>query len=95
MTWQTVWTGTRKKELPNRLRKNPTISFRPNLHPITLAYINDKKKCENKTQFINQSIEMRFFMLTNKRGFLRQVLEYDYNLCRYLLRKIGGRKKFQ
>ena len=90
--WINSWGGKRKKEKPNQLRLKPTIAFRSDLSPETLGYIKKLALQKEKSRFINQAIEMRYFYLTNKRGFLKQVIEYEYNLCRYLLRKIGGRK---
>lgn len=93
------WTGKRKKEQPNRLRQKPTITFRSDLSPETLGYIKRLSSIKQKSRFINQAIEQRFFYVKGKRQFLRQMLQEDYALCRYLLRKIGkekyGRKKGQ
>jgi len=94
MTWQNSWNDKRKKEKPNSLRSKPTIAFRSNLCPETLEYINKLSKENKKSKFINQAIEMRFFMITNKKQFLSQVLESEYLLARFLLRKIGNRKKW-
>jgi len=93
MTWQNSWAGKRKKDKPNQLRSKPTIAFRSNLHPETLGYIKKLSKIRAKSNFINQAIEMRFFYVKNKKQFLRQILEYDYDLARYLLRKIGNQRK--
>lgn len=92
MTFQKKWTGTRKKELPNRLRKNPVVSLRLNLYPTTLAYLNTKKNRKERSRFILKAIETKVFIETNKRLFLKQMMEEDYHLCRYLLRKIGDRR---
>ncbi len=92
MTWKKSWTGKRKKARPNSLRSKPTISFRSDLSPETLGYIKKLALQKQKTKFINQAIEMRYFLLTNKRQFLRQILQENYKLCRYLLRKIGNGK---
>jgi len=93
MAWQTSWTGRRKKDKPNQLRSKPTIAFRSNLDPETLGYIKKLAGIRAKSNFINQAIEMRFFYVKNKKQFLRQILEYDYDLARYLLRKIGNQRK--
>jgi len=90
MTWIKKWIGKRKKEQPNSLRSKPTIGFRSNLSPGILGYLKKLALQKQKSDFINQAIEQRYFLLTNKRQFLRQVLKENYNLCRYLLRKIGG-----
>jgi len=91
--WQKSWTGKRKKEKPNQMRNNPTIAFRSKLHTETLGHIKKLAKIKQKANFINQAIEMRYFYLTNKRQFLKQVLEYEYPLARHLLRIIGRRRK--
>ena len=91
MTWKKKWTGKRKKEKPNQLRKKPTIAFRSNLNPETLGYLKKLSKIKQKSDFINQAIEMRYFLVINKRQFLRQVLKENYCLCRFLLRKTGNK----
>jgi len=93
MTWLKSWTGKRKKEKPNVLRSKPTIAFRSDLHPETLGFIKKLALQKQKSKFINQAIEMRYFLLTNKRQFLRKALQENYKLCRYLLRKIGGKNE--
>jgi len=89
MTWKKVWNDKAKRE-PNKLQKNPTIAFRSSLNPETLGYIRmlSSKKC--KSRFINQAIEMKYFYDTNKKSFLRQLMQSNFDLCKYLLRKIGG-----
>ena len=93
MTWLKSWTGKRKKEKPNRLRYQPTIGFRSNLSPGTLGYIKKLSLIKQKSNFINQAIEQRYFFITNKRQFLRQMLQENYELCKYLLRRIGNKRK--
>lgn len=93
MTWEKVWKGKRKKEKPNKLRLKPTIAFRSNLSPRTLGYIKKLAEQKQKANFINQAIEQRYSLVSNKRFFLKRVLEEDYELCRALLRKIGNERK--
>jgi len=92
MTWLKSWTSKRKKENPNRMRQKPTIAFRSDLHLETLGFIKKLALQKQKSNFINQAIEQRYFMITNKRQFLKRVLQENYKLCRYLLRRIGNRK---
>ncbi len=87
--WQKVW-NKRKKEKPNSESMNPRISFRSKLSPGTLGYIKKLAKQKQKSEFINKAIEMRFFMETDKRQFIKQVMTEDYELCRHLLRRIGN-----
>lgn len=94
MTFQTTWYGTRKKELPNRLRKNPTITLRLNLYPETRMYLKKKKNSKEMSKFILNAIETRVFIETNKKLFLKQIMKENYYLCRYLLRKIGRRMTY-
>ena len=75
------------------MRKKPTIGFRSDLHPETLGYIKKLATQKQKSNFINQAIEMKYFLTKNKKQFLKQMLQEDYDLCRYLLRKIGNEKK--
>jgi len=92
MSWQKNQ-NKKEREKSNGLRLKPTISFRSNLHPGTLGYIKKLSSQKQKANFINQAIEMRFFYVKNKKQFLRQILDYDYDLARYLLRKIGNQRK--
>ncbi len=87
--WNKFW-KKKQKEKPNQLRKKPTIAFRSNLNNETLGYIRKLSKEKQKSNFINQAIEQRYFLVTNKKQFLKQMIQEDYALCRYLLRKIGG-----
>lgn len=82
----------KEREKPNRLKSKPTIGFRSNLSPLVLGYMKKLSTQKEKSDFINQAIEQRFFLLTNKKLFLRRVLEENYNLCRFFLRKIGRNK---
>jgi len=91
MTWLKTW-SRRKKEKPNKLRSKPTIAFRSDLDSETLGYIKRLALQKEKSRFINQAIKMRFFYKINKKQFLKQMLESDYELCKYLLRRIGNRK---
>lgn len=81
--------GKMKKELSNNIREKPIVTFRSNLSLETLRYIRKLALQKQKATFINQAIEMKYFLLTNKRQFLKQILQENYALCRYLLRKIG------
>lgn len=92
MVWKKVWDGKKRKS--NKEDLKPIIAFRSNLSPGTLGYIKKLTKQKQKSNFINKSIEMRFFIETDKRQFLNQMLKENYELCRHLLRRIGnGRKK--
>ena len=82
----------KRKAKPNSLKSDPVIAFHSKLNPLTLGYIKKLSIKKQKSDFINQAIEQRFFLLTNKRFFLKRVLEENYKLCRFLLRKIGGGK---
>ena len=91
--WLNTWSGKRKKEQPNQLRSKPTIGFRSDLSPGALGYIKKLSKTKQKSDFINQAIEQRYFLVINKKQFLKQILQEDYALCRFLLRKIGNEKE--
>jgi len=90
--WLNIWSRKNKKENPNSMRKYPTIGFRSKLNPITLGYIKKLSTNKQKSDFINQAIEMKYFLTKNKKQFLKQMIEQDYELCRFLLRKIGNEK---
>jgi len=79
----------KKRCITNQKRKNQIISFQSDLNPITLGYVKRLAKRNEKSEFINKAIEMRFLLENNKKQFIKQILENDYELCRYLLRKIG------
>ena len=93
MVWKKRWTSKRRKEKINRLRKDPTIGFRSNLCPETLGYIKRLARIKQKANFINQAIEMKYFLTKSKRQFLKQMLQEDYFICRELLRRIGNKRK--
>ena len=93
MTWLKSWTGKRKKEKPNRMRQKPTIGFRSNLCPETLGYIMRLAESRQKAKFINQAIEMKYFLTKNKRQFFKQMIQEEYALCRYLVNKVGKERK--
>ena len=93
MSWQKVWRGTRKKEQPNRFRFKPTIAFRSDLNPETLAYIKKLALQKQKAAFINRAIEMRYFYETKPKGFLMQMIQHNFSFCKHLLRQIGRARK--
>ena len=82
----------KRKIKPNRLQKDPVIAFHSKLSPETLGYIKKLAENKQKSNFINQAIEMKYFLKKNKRQFLKQMIQEDYELCRFLLRKIGGKR---
>ena len=86
MSWDKIW-NKRKKDKPNQLRKKPTIAFKSNLNQETLGFIKKLALQKEKSDFINQAIEQRYFLVTNRRQFLKQMIQEDYKLCKYLLRK--------
>ena len=88
MTWKKIWNGNRKTE-PNRLQKKPTISFRSNLSPEALGCIKKLATQKEKSRFINQAIEMKYFYETSRKGFLMQMVQYNFSMCKHLLRQIG------
>ncbi len=93
MAWKITWNGRRKKEQPNRFRSKPTIAFRSDLSPEALGYIKKLALQKEKSKFINSAIEMRYFYETHPKGFLSQMIQYNFNFCKHLLRQIGSAKK--
>lgn len=89
MTWKKVWNGSKRKTEPNRLQKKPTISFRSDLSPGALGHIKKLATLKEKSRFINNAIEMRYFYETSRKGFLLQMIQYNFNMCKHLLRQIG------
>ena len=92
MTWKKTVNGKRKKELPNRLKKRQTISFRSNLSQGALGYIKRLALQKEKSEFINKAIEMGHYLLTNKERFISEVIEQDFQLAKRILRKVGSRR---
>jgi len=82
----------KRKVKPNRLQKDPVIAIHSKLNSETLGYIKKLSTKKEKSKFINQAIEMKYFLIKNKKQFLKQMIQEDYELCRYLLRKIGNEK---
>ena len=93
MSWQTTWRGNRKKELPNRFKSKPTISFRSDLSPEALGYIKKLANQNEKSGFINRAIEMRNFYENSPKGFLVQMIQHNFSFCKHLLRQIGRANK--
>ncbi len=92
MVWKKTWKKIkRKKELPNRLSKNPHISFRSNLSSGTLGYIKKLALRKSKSEFINKAIEMKYYFLTNKEKFISEIIRDNFELTKHLLRKEGSR----
>ncbi len=89
MAWKKTWNGSKRETEPNRLSKNPTISFRSNLEPETLGHIKKLSTGRDKSKFINQAIEMKYLYETKKKGFLVQMIQYNFSLCKHILRQIG------
>ena len=82
----------KRKAKPNSLKQDPVVAFHSKLSPETLGFIKKLALQKQKSKFINQAIEQRYFLLTNKRKFLKEMLRENYDLCRFLLRKIGKEK---
>ena len=88
-----VWKNTFKHKLkPNKLSKNPTISFRATLQPAILSYMKTLSTLRTKSKWISKAIEMKFLLERNKREYLNQILESDYELSKYILRQIGKKR---
>lgn len=85
-----AYTYKRKKEKPNSLRDQPTISFRCDLDGETLGFLKNLKSGKIRSHFINQAIAMKYFHDRYKKGFLLQMMQYNFYLCKHLLRQIGS-----
>jgi len=82
--------GRRKREKPNSMRLQPTISFRCSLDGETLGYLKSLKRGKIRSQFINQAISMKYFHDRYHKGFLLQMIQHNFSLCKHLLRQIGS-----
>ena len=89
MTWKKSWSGRRAAE-PNKLSKNPNICFRSNLNSEVLGHIKKLSSRQEKSKFINQAIEMKYFYDTKQSTFLKQIIKNNFKLCKHLLRQIGS-----
>ena len=85
-----AYTYKRKKEKPNSLRDQPTISFRCDLDGETLGFLKSLKRGKIRSQFINQAISMKYFHDKYHKGFLLQMMQHNFYLCKHLLRQIGS-----
>ncbi|MEK6915883.1 MAG: hypothetical protein AABW89_05075 [Nanoarchaeota archaeon] len=85
-----AYTYKRKKEKPNSLRDQPTISFRCDLDGETLGYLKSLKRGKARSQFINQAIIMKHFHDKYHKGFLLQMMQHNFYQCKHLLRQIGS-----
>jgi|GEM_PF-2724525 len=91
-----AYRGKRRKEKPNRMRSQPTLSFRTDLAGDTLYYLQRLKNGKERSKFINEAIRMKHFYDCYRKGFLLQLMEYNYYICKHLLRQIGSaRREFQ
>lgn len=85
-----AYSGKRKKEQPNRFRRQPTISFRTDLDGETLGYLQRLKAGNERSQFINAAIRMKYFADKYPRGYLLQLMQHNFYQCKHLLRQIGS-----
>lgn len=92
MTWKKIWSWSRKKEEPNRLRKKPTIAFRSDLSPEALYYIKKLALQKEKSEFINRAIDMRYYFLNNKERFISDIVRENFELTKHLLRQEGSKR---
>lgn len=93
MSWQKVLKGKRKKERPNSLRLKPTIAFRSDLSPGALGYLVKLAIQKEKSKFINQAIEMRYYFSISKARFISELIKENFQLTKHLLRKEGRKRK--
>ena len=93
MSWQKKWGFIKRKQIPNKEKRKPTISFRSDLTPEVLGYIRDLVDNKEKSRYINDAIQEKYFRENNKVAFLRQQIIYNFNLVKYLVRKIGNEFK--
>jgi len=83
----------KKKRIQNKLLDKQIISFRSNLSPEAKKKIRDMKKIKKSSEFINQAIERSVFLENNKKEFLIQIIIPNFNLVKFLVRKIGNEIK--
>jgi len=78
-----------QSKLPNRLQDHKTISFRSDLEPEVISYIKCLSNIRKKSRFINRAIKMQFWLDTNPKGFIINLVQNHFDLCKGIVRKIG------
>ena len=75
--------------IPNKFRDKPTIAFHSKLSPEAKAHLNALSRLGKKSQYINDAIEMKVWHDKHPKGFLLNMIQNNFTLCKYLVRKIG------
>ncbi len=91
MSWKKTWKN-RRKIIPNRLKTNPSISFRFNSDPEILGRLKMLARGKNKSEFINRAISMRYYFLNCKKRFISDIIKENFQLVKHLLREEGSRR---
>jgi hypothetical protein len=91
LAFQRTW-ARKRREKPNKLREDPIIGFRSRLSPEARIFMNGLKGIGARSEFINQAIETKVYLLKNKKGFLLNLIQENFELAKYLVRRIGRSK---
>ena len=73
--------------------KRKVVSFKLNVNFGASEHLKNLTQIRKKSEFINKAIELKYFYDKSRIKFLFQMLEYNFDICKHLLRKIGRAKK--
>jgi len=85
MVFKKTWNGTRKKELPNRMRKKVTVNFRCDRD--NYLFLKKLIIVKKGAEFINRAVSMRIYYETNHTKLLYELILEDPYYARNILRK--------
>jgi len=78
-----------QSKLPNNMRDKPSVGFRSNLSPEAAEYLRGMNRLGLQSKFINDAIEMKVWFEKYPKGFLLNLVKNNFQLCKYLVRKVG------
>ena len=90
MAWpkrKSAWISQIK--LPNKMKDNPVLGFKSRLGPEARDYLHGMNKLGLQSQFINDAIEMKVWHDKHPKGFLLNMIQNNFELCKHLLRQVG------
>ena len=78
-----------QSKLPNKMKDNPTTAFRSRLSPEAADHLRGMNRLGLQSQFINDAIEMKVWHDKHPKGFLLNMIQNNFELCKHLLRQVG------
>ncbi|MCH7850996.1 MAG: hypothetical protein IH845_05120 [Nanoarchaeota archaeon] len=90
MGFEYTYDTKRKKEITNKYRDKPTISFRmDNSDPEAAGYLLNLGDYGERSRFINEAINTKFLMEKYPKGFTINWIQSNFSLCKHILRQLG------